>query len=328
MRILVTGALGAIGTYLVPELRSRGHEVLAVDLHHHHDANYARCDVSKFRQVERLWLGGGWERGYSAKARSFDLVYHLAAEFGRWNGEDYYENLWMTNVVGTKNIIRMQEREGFKAVYFSSSEVYGDYDGPMAEDVMDRFEVKQLNDYAMTKWVNEMQVLNSASQYNTESVRVRLFNTYGPGEYYSPYRSVVCLFCYRALHDIPYTVYLNHRRSSIYITDTVRMLANIAENFKPGEVYNIGALEYHDIKSISDIILRRLGKADKELVTYSKAEEMTTRVKRVDCSKAVRDLDHQPRMGLEEGISKTLAWMKKVYAKPARIATSTAKVIR
>ena len=66
------------------------------------------------------------------------MVYHLAAEFGRWNGEDYYENLWMTNAIGTKNVLRMQEREGFQAVYFSSSEVYGDYSGTMREEVMDQ----------------------------------------------------------------------------------------------------------------------------------------------------------------------------------------------
>ena len=146
MNILVTGGLGAVGSYLVPELRSRGHQVFVIDLQHHHSANYARCDVSKFQQVERLWTGGGWAHGYSKAPRSFDLVYHLAAEFGRWNGEDYYENLWETNVIGTKNILRMQEREGFRAVYFSSSEVYGDFEGVMSEDVMDTHEIRRVHD--------------------------------------------------------------------------------------------------------------------------------------------------------------------------------------
>jgi len=193
--ILVTGGLGAVGTYLVKELRSRGHNVFVADMRHHHDPQYARCDVGEFHQVERLWTGGGWPNGYAPQGRKFDYVYHLAAEFGRWNGEDYYENVWRTNAVGTKNLLRMQEREGFGAIYFSSSEVYGDFDGVMMEDVMDKIEIKQMNDYAMSKWVNEMQVLNSATQFGTKSVRVRLFNTYGPGEHYSPYRSVICMFC-------------------------------------------------------------------------------------------------------------------------------------
>ncbi len=312
-KILVTGGLGAVGQFLVSELRNRGHLVYIVDLQHSNDPYYIRCDVSKYHQVERIWTGGGWTNGYLPKGLKFDYVYHLAAEFGRWNGEDYYENLWNTNAVGTKNIIRMQEREGFKAVYFSTSEVYGDYMGVMSEDVMENVEIKQMNDYAMSKWVNEMQVLNSAQQFNTESVRVRLFNTYGPGEPYSPYRSVICLFCYRALNDIPYTVYKGYKRTSTYISDMARTLGNICENFNAGEVYNIGGEDYHSIEEASDIILRLTGKKEKDLVTYKDEEILTTKQKLVDCSKAIRDLNHKHTISLEEGISNTINWMKKHY---------------
>ncbi len=316
MKILVTGGLGAVGSYLVPELQSRGHDVFVVDLrHHHNDPAYARCDVSEFRQVERLWTGGGWPNGYTPKGRAFDMVYHLAAEFGRWNGEDYYENLWATNAVGTKNILRMQEREGFKAVYFSSSEVYGDWLDVMSEDVMDKHEIRQLNDYAISKWVNEMQVLNSAEQFDTQSVRVRLFNTYGPGEYYSPYRSVICMFCYRALHDIPFTVYRGHKRTSTYVTDCVRTLATIADNFKPGEVYNIGGTDYHDIETVAEIILRQTGKQDSSLAVYKDAEPFTTKQKLVDTTKAQRDLGMKATVSLETGIGNTIQWMRKEYSK-------------
>jgi dTDP-glucose 4,6-dehydratase len=313
--ILVTGGLGAVGSYLVKELRGRGHSVFICDLPHHHDPQYARCDVGEFREVERLWTGGGWPHGYAARPRKFDYVYHLAAEFGRWNGEDYYEHVWRTNAVGTKNILRMQEREGFKAIYFSSSEVYGDFEDTMAEDVMDRFEIRQMNDYALSKWVNEQQVLNSATQFGTQSVRVRLFNTYGPGERYSPYRSVICLFCYRALNDIPYIVYRGYKRTSTFITDMARTLANISDNFKAGEVYNIGGEDYHNIEEASDIILRLTGRESKrdQLVTYKNAEILTTRQKLVDCAKARRDLDHRCTVHLEEGIRQTLDWMRAEY---------------
>ena len=313
--ILVTGGLGAVGTYLVKELRGRGHNVFVADMRHHHDPQYARCDVGEFHQVERLWTGGGWQHGYAPTGRKFDIVYHLAAEFGRWNGEDYFENVWRTNAVGTKNILRMQEREGFQAIYFSSSEVYGDFDGVMAEDVMDKFEIKQMNDYAISKWVNEMQVLNSATQFGTKSVRVRLFNTYGPGEYYSPYRSVICLFSYRLLHDIPITVYRGYKRTSTFITDMARTLGNISENFIPGEVYNIGGEDFHTIEEAADTILQQLGKEAqrKKLVIYKDEEVLTTRAKKVDCSKARRDLDLKSTVSLEDGIRQTLEWMKEVY---------------
>jgi dTDP-glucose 4,6-dehydratase len=303
MKILVTGGLGAVGSKLVSELRSRGHEVWVSDLMNAGGVNYVRCDVSRYRQVRRIF-----------EEQRFDYVYHLAAEFGRWNGEDFYETLWMTNAVGTKNMLRMQEQYRFRMIFFSSSEVYGDYDGVMSEDVMDTVPIRQMNDYAMTKWVNEMQVLNSAEMFGTETVRVRLFNTYGVGEYYSPYRSALCLFIYRALHDIPYTVYTGHHRTSTYVTDTSRTLANIVDNFIPGEVYNIGGLEYHDMKEVSDIILDYLGKDD-SLVTYKKGEAHTTRDKKLDASKAIRDLKHNPQVPLEEGIAQTIEWMKGVYAK-------------
>ena len=55
------------------------------------------------------------------------LIVVAAAEFGRWNGEDFYETLWRTNAVGTKNVIRLQERLKFRLIHFSSSEVYGDW---------------------------------------------------------------------------------------------------------------------------------------------------------------------------------------------------------
>ena len=243
---------------------------------------------------------------------NFDYVYNLAAEFGRWNGEDYYENLWMTNAVGMKHVLRIQEKKGFRLIHTSSSEVYGDFDGIMAEDVMDKYEIRQINDYAITKWVNEMQIMNSALMHETRSVRVRIFNTYGPGERYSPYRSVICLFCYHALQNMPYTVYLNHHRTSTFITDMANTLANIVDNFKEGEVYNIGGTDYHDIKTCSDIILQYLGKDD-SLVTYKESEDFTTKDKKVDVSKAIKDIKHSPKVTLKEGIPLTIEWMKKEY---------------
>lgn len=301
MKILVTGGLGAVGKPLAVELEKRGNEVWIADRAHSDEPYYVRCDIGEFRQVEKL-LGG----------MDFDFVYHLAAEFGRRNGEDHYENLWKTNAIGTKNIIRMQERLKFRMIVTSSSEVYGDYRQVMSEDVMDKVPVRQMNDYAMTKWVNEMQVLNSADRFGTETVRVRLFNTYGPGEYYSPYRSAICVFIYRALHNLPYTVYTRHKRTSSYIDDTVRTLANIYQKFKPGMVYNIAGSELHDMKQCSDIILNYLGKKD-SLVEYQDEQPDTTMFKRVDVSRAINDLGHKSTVSLEEGIPRTIEWQRGVY---------------
>ncbi len=303
MKILVTGGLGVLGRPLTAELERRGHEVWTCDLHQHGHARYRRCDVSHARQLRELLT-----------EHVFDYVYHLAAEFGRHNGEDYYENLWSTNVIGTKNLLRLQNEGRFRLIFFSSSEVYGDYAGVMAEEVMEHHAIRQLNDYAMTKWVNEMQVVNAAQMYGTETVRVRLFNVYGPGEHYSPYLSAICIFCYCALMGLPYKVYLGHHRTSLFIEDAVCTLSNIVDHFHPGQVYNIGGSEYHDMKEVSDLILGLVGKAD-DSVSYIEQEPWTTHDKKVDIHKATRDLGHQPQISLTTGIAQTLEWMKSVYSR-------------
>ena len=307
-RILVTGGAGFIGTNLVNELRKRGHEVIASDLYNTDRDDYIRADVRNYRQLERVFEIEKWK---------FDSVYHLAAEYGRWNGEDYYENLWATNAIGTKHIIRLQEKLGFRMVFFSSAEVYGDYEGVMTEDVMEKNPIKdtyQMNDYAITKWAGELMCMNSATMFGTETVRVRPVNCYGPGEHYTPYRGFIPKFIYHALHNKPYTVFKGHKRIIDYVEDSCRTWANIVDNFIPGEVYNVGGRpEWEkEIKDYSDSVLKAVGRDD-SIVTYKEAEPFTTKVKRMDFSKAVRDLGHDPKIRPEEGIKRTVEWMKKEY---------------
>jgi dTDP-glucose 4,6-dehydratase len=301
-KILVTGGAGFIGSHLVRELRSRGHDVWFCDIAHTPDPKSIRCDVREYRQIERVFEIAG----------DFEYVYHLAAEYGRWNGEHYYENLWMTNVVGTKHLIRLQEKKKFRMIFFSSAEVYGDYQGVMREDVPEKIHIHLLNDYAMTKWVAEMMIKNSMMQYGTETVIIRPFNVYGPGEHYHPYRGFVPKFIYHALHGIPYTVYLGHKRTLEYVEDFVKAVANAVDNFKPGEVYNIGGDELYEIKYISDLVLKCVGRDD-SIVTYKEAEPFTTKVKIPDSTKAKRDLGWRPTVKPEEGIPRTVEWFKKVY---------------
>jgi dTDP-glucose 4,6-dehydratase len=300
-KMLVTGGLGVVGKYLVDYLRSRDNEVWVLDRMHHHDPQYYRADIQHYRQLEPIF-----EKG------RFDYVFHLAAEFGRWNGEDFYETLWMSNAVGTKHIIRHQEKYRIRMIHASTSEVYGDYDGVMYEDVPDKTAIPQMNDYAMTKWVNEMQIRNSALMYGTESVRFRIFNTYGPGEYYSPYRSVVCRFAYSALHDLPYTVHRGHTRTHTYIGDAATWIGRIAENFTPGEVFNIAGSERTDVETMSSVVLRATNRDD-SLVTYKDPEPMTTLDKVVDRKHMVDHLGDLDEVTFEEGVERTVSWMRKVY---------------
>ena len=189
MKILVTGSKGTLGTQLVKELLKRDHEVWGCDLQHQRDDNFIRADISNYRQMERVF-----------DANQYDYVYHLAAEFGRINGEEYYDTLWETNVIGTRNILEWQKKKGFRLIFASSSEIYGDiHNEILSEDLPLTQSIIQHNDYAVTKWVNEIQVMNFEKRFRNECMRLRFFNAYGPGEYYHHYRSVVCLFLLRGI---------------------------------------------------------------------------------------------------------------------------------
>jgi len=306
VRILVTGGAGFIGTNLVKELRDRGHDVTALDLYNTERDDYIRADVRNYRQLEKAFDG-----------QRYDYVYHLAAEYGRWNGEAYYENLWETNVIGTKHVLRLQEKLGFRMIFFSSAEVYGDYEGVMSEDVMVDNPIKdtyQMNDYAISKWAGELMCMNSSKMFGTEIVRTRPVNCYGPHEHYTPYRGFIPKFIYHALFNKPYTVYMGHKRIVDYVEDSCMTWANMIDNFVPGAVYNVGGKPEWErtIKEYSDLILDYVG-SDDSIVTYKDSEPFTTRVKKMDFSKAIRDLNHDPKVPPEDGIRSTVEWMKGYY---------------
>ena len=304
--VLVTGGRGFIGTNLTTELRSRGYDVWTSDILQGEDKQHIKADVGVYQQMDALF-----------RKHRFDYVFHLAAEYGRWNGEDHYENLWRTNVIGTKNMLRLQEQYKFRMISFSSAEVYGDYDQLMSEDVMERVPIKQMNDYAISKWAGELQCLNHADMFATETVRVRPVGCYGPHEYFSPYRGVIPIFVYNALMGNPFTVYRGHKRIFDYVEDTCKTFANIIDNFIPGEVYNVGSREdwVISIEELADIVLKATG-GKSSLAELKEEEEFTTRIKIVDYSKARRDLKHNPKIDIHEGVKRYVAWMRKTYAIP------------
>ena len=301
-RILVTGCKGTLGTPLVEELQARGHEVWGCDLQHQADENFIRADVANYRQLDRV-----------VEANQYDYVYHLAAEFGRMNGEEYFDTLWETNVIGTRNMLELQRRKGFRLIFASSSEIYGDkHQEILSENIPLQTSIIQHNDYAVTKWVNEIQIMNFERRHGNECVRLRFFNAYGPGERYHHYRSVVCLFCYRALFDLPYQVYEGYHRVFMYIDDFIPTLANVCDGFVAGEVYNIGGEEFRSVRELSDVILKHVGKDDR-LVEYLREDKHNVLNKRPDIEKAKQTFGHDPKTTLEEGVPKTIEWMKSFY---------------
>jgi dTDP-glucose 4,6-dehydratase len=319
-RVLVTGSEGTLGKKLCEELTERGHEVYGADLQHTHDPKYVRCDVAEQRQVQRLFDAVGP-----------DFVYHLAAEFGRVNGEHYYEQLWRTNQIGTSNVIKASLEFGAKVILAGSSEAYGDSgEAFLREDYLDTHAPLFHNQYALSKWVQERQVFIAAQNDGLKAVVLRFFNAYGPGEYYSSYRSVVCLFCYRLLHGLPITIYQNGHRDFMYVDDWARTVANIVERFDglprgthPSRVpvYNIGGNEYRSIVDMAKVVMKTIESlgldAEKPKITYLDTEAHNVVNKRPSLTIVERDLDHKPTVNLEEGILRTIQWMRETYKVPA-----------
>jgi dTDP-glucose 4,6-dehydratase len=299
MKIVVTGHLGTIGQPLVRALRAVGHEVIGIDLRH--DADGVRADVADYRQLE------------AAVPRDVELVYHLAAEFGRYNGEDFTEQLWRTNATGTKNVLRLQKDRRFKLIFASSSEVYGERREDMLREDLPLSPFYLSNDYAISKLVNEGQIVNAQKQWGSEIMTLRFFNAYGPGEFYHAYRSVVCLFAYRALKRLPYTVYEGYYRVFQYVDDLVATLVRAADRFHPGLIANVGGREFCSVRDLHELITRHVD-VDPKLVTFLPEEKHNVVSKRPNIYFAETFLGHNPVVELREGLPKTIEWLKQTYA--------------
>lgn len=298
MRIAVTGHLGTIGRPLTAALRAAGHEVVGIDLRH--DVDGVRADVADYRQLE------------AAVPRDAELVYHLAAEFGRHNGEEYYEQVWRTNGTGTKNVLKLQQQRGFKLIFASSSEVYGERSDPLLREELPLSPLLLTNDYAISKLVNEAQIQNAQKQWGSKTMTLRFFNAYGPGEFYHAYRSVVCLFTYRALKRLPYTVYDGYYRVFQYIDDLVATLAYAADHFRPGLVANVAGYEYRSVRELHDMICESVD-VDLSKVTFLPEEKHNVVSKRPSIARARAWLNHNPDVPLATGLKTTIDWMREQY---------------
>ena len=305
MRILVTGSQGTLGIPLVHELRERGHTVFGMDLAHHDHEYELRGDVREARQVDACF-----------EASTPELVYHLAAEFGRRNGQQYGEQLWTTNSLGTHNVIHTCVKHNAHLVFASSSEAYGDgadVPGLIHEDRMTTHVPKFHNEYALTKWTGEKQIEIARQHHGLHATVLRFFNVYGPGEHYSPYRSVVCLFVYRMLHRLPIIIYRGGWRDFLYVGDWTRTVANAADrtNMLDGAFINIGGDDFLSVEELAELVMLKTGY---DLTpNYREAERANVQIKRPALERAYALLGHECRIGLNDGLDHTIEWMKEVY---------------
>lgn len=318
MRVTVTGGAGYIGSHLVDALIKQGDEVLVID-------NLSTGNIENLRHL----LGNPAfhfindsilnEPLLERFVPSMDRIYHLAAAVGVRNVLQDPLAAINTNVRGTEVVLGLAFKYWKRVVLASTSEIYGKAKQvPYHEDddrVLGTTGVARWS-YSMSKAIDEHFAFAYAVKGLPVAI-VRYFNSYGPRLDERGYGSVVANFIRQALRGEPITVHGDGKqtRCFTYIDDTVAgtLLAGEAPG-AAGEAFNIGSTRETSILDVAKTIKRLTrSKSPIELVPYASYygegfEDTRRRVPSVD--KAKRLLGFSPKVDLETGLKKTIAWCR------------------
>jgi UDP-glucose 4-epimerase len=316
MRALITGGAGFIGSHLADQLLARGDDVCVLDhlstgrienIRHNLERprfRFVNDDVLNTAIVDRL-------------VEDSDVVFHLAAAVGvRYIVEDPLRAI-SANVEGTEAVLRAAFRFWRKVIVASSSEVYGkSTKAPLNEDddrVLGPTNVTRWS-YSSSKAIDEHFAYAYAAR-GLPTVILRFFNVYGPRIHENGYGTVVARFIQQALNGEPLTVHGDGRqtRCFCFVEDTVRGIMLAAEaKAAEGRVFNIGNDTQINIQDLALLIKRLTGSSSEvSFVPYHDYyglhfEDTMRRVP--DLTKARLTFDYQPRVELEDGLQRTIAW--------------------
>ena len=320
MRVLVTGGAGYIGSHLVDMLLDHGHDVTVLDnLSTGKIANLAHC-------LERVTFVNGSildEALVDRLVERNDLVYHLAAAVGVKHIVDRPLESLLTNARGTEVVLAACHRWWRKVLVASTSEVYGKTSKiPMVEDddrVLGSTKIHRWG-YSTAKAIDEHLAFAYADQ-GLPVTAVRYFNSYGPRIDPRGYGTVVAAFLGQALSGQPLTVYGDgtQTRCFTFIDDTVRGTFQAGmSSATEGTVINLGNPNEITILELAERISRLVGSdAGLRFVSYEErfGKDFEDTGRRVpDVTRARELLGWEPRVDLDEGLSRTLDWWKQTFA--------------
>lgn len=308
--IFVTGALGAIGTFLVPYLRKQGHHVIASDILIRDYVDYIRADITSFEDLYRVF-----------KNEQIDTVIHMAARVGRMLGEERPQKMIYVNNVGTLNLIKLGLEHNCQLINFSTSEVYGhlfDQGKPVKEDDLENTSpFTTTNIYAMTKLFAENLVKHYVENYGLKAITVRPFMVYMPNEYPSKYRSAMINFVHHAIMGETITVHKGAVRAWCYVSDFIQgLLLAMQQPIAHGkyEAYNIGSDEYHTMEELAHIIIDECGSDYSQIQIVEPPKRFSSLVKRFSVDK-LKALGYKPKVSVRQGIRKVVGYQKKEMEK-------------
>ncbi len=300
MRFIVTGGAGFLGAALANRLVGEGHQVRVLDDLSAGDPDrldervlFTRGDVA---DRPKLWT----------LLQDVDCVYHLAARVLVSESILYPREYNEVNVGGTVSVMEAMRDVGVQRVVFTSSgAIYGEQaQQPVRED----HPPNPQSPYAVSKLSGEYYVRTIGALWGIETVVLRIFNAYGPGQSLPPsHPPVVPRFLYQALRGGSLVVFGGGRqtRDFVYVDDVVEALVAAATAADVDRrIVNVGSGRDTSVNDLAMLVSQVVGQEVE--VLHSPAESGGVSHLCADITSARRLLDYEPRVDLAEGLRLTL----------------------
>ena len=308
-KYLVTGGAGFIGSNIVKKILEQGDYVRVVD----NFSTGKKENIKEFISNPNFELLEGDLSNLDVAKKAvegIDYVLHQAAIPSVQRSIDDPLKSNKTNVDGTLNMLIASRDEKVKRfVYAASSSAYGDNPQlPKKED----FPVLPISPYALTKYVGERYCQIFWRLYGLPTICLRYFNVFGPKQDpNSQYSAVIPKFITSLLKGDKPVVYGTGEQSRdfTFVDNVVAVNLLSAKSEKGfGEVFNVGCGDQASLNQLLEMLRDILGtniKAD-----YKEARLGDVLHSRADISKGQKILGYSPKIGIKEGLIKTVNWYK------------------
>ena len=300
--VIVTGGAGFIGNHLVHSLLDNRHKVVIIDrvatpktLGSSHGLVGRKMDVASIRSLNVSGL------------REAKIV-HLAADVSVVKSVRDPISTVRSNIGVTCEMLEFARKiDSERFVFSSTAAVYGDKRGRCRETDP----TSPASPYAVSKLACEHYCKLYSSLYGVQTVILRYFNVYGPGQS-TNYAGVITRFVTRALNEEPPIIFGdgNQTRDFIFVGDVVRAtMAALKKPIPGGTIINIGTGRPTSVRSLADRILRIL-KLEHLHPVHTFASRGDVRHSRADTSIARAKLGFRSARGLDDGLLKTIDWLR------------------